>query len=295
MAIGVALAMVLAACSGSDDASGLTLEQIQEKLQDSGIECQGEITEPTEEENRDAFGIELSRQLECTVDKSLIAAGTFPDQATREEAAELIQGFGCSFGGQDFTFVAAGNWMIVATLPDAEGDGDTDVEMTQRVGDALGVEPTVLECDEEAPSIDDISVGDDAIGGDSTEPVPFGGTFTWDDDVSVTIGEPSAFTPDEFYEVEGVSDYVVFDVELTNGTDENFDPSSFSVNVQSGTTEASQVYDTDQLGQSPTTTLLPGRSATFKVAFGVADPDDLVMEVSPTFGFDYDSAVFTNT
>ena len=82
---------------------------------------------------------------------------------------------------------------------------------------------------------------------------------------------------------------------LTNGTDENFDPSSFSVNLQSGTTEGSQVYDSEQLGESPSTTLLPGRSATFKVAFGVTDPEDLVMEVSPTFGFDYESAIFTNT
>ena len=41
------------------------------------------------------------------------------------------------------------------------------------------------------------------------------------------------------------------------------------------------------------TTLLPGRSATWQVAFGVGDPDDLVMEASPSF--EYDPAIITNT
>jgi hypothetical protein len=39
--------------------------------------------------------------------------------------------------------------------------------------------------------------------------------------------------------------------------------------------------------------VLPGRLISFPVGFGVRDPKDLLLEVAP--GFDYESALFTNS
>lgn len=43
---------------------------------------------------------------------------------------------------------------------------------------------------------------------------------------------------------------------------------------------------------SPTTTVPAGRSVEFKLGFAVADPDDIIMDVTP--GFEYDSATYTS-
>ena len=85
---------------------------------------------------------------------------------------------------------------------------------------------------------------------------------------------------------------MAFEITLTNGSDENFDPGSVFPNLRSGTTEASEIYDYEQLGDRPTTTLLPGDEAVWKVAFNVSDPEDLVMEIQPSFGFEYADAIF---
>jgi hypothetical protein len=77
-----------------------------------------------------------------------------------------------------------------------------------------------------------------------------------------------------------------------NGTDANFDATLFLTTMQSGNVEASQVYDFEQnVGGAPSTTLLPGREAVFKIAFGVSNPADLVMEVAPSF--EHEAAIFT--
>ncbi len=62
--------------------------------------------------------------------------------------------------------------------------------------------------------------------------------------------------------------------------------------LQSGNQEASQVYDSQQLGDSPTATLLPGREVEYSIAFGVNDPADLVMEVAPDLS--YQNVIFHN-
>jgi len=74
-------------------------------------------------------------------------------------------------------------------------------------------------------------------------------------------------------------------VRIVNGTSENWDPSLFYATLQSGNQEASQVYDSGQLGDSPSTSLLPGREVQFQIAFGVNDPADLVLEVAPDFTY----------
>lgn len=92
---------------------------------------------------------------------------------------------------------------------------------------------------------------------------------------------------------DGAEEYLAFDVTIVNGSEETYDPAFFLASMQSGNTEAEEIFDSENgFEGSPSTSLLPGREAEFRIGFGVSDPDDLVMEVAP--GFEYDAAVFTS-
>ncbi|MET0865571.1 MAG: hypothetical protein ABWZ98_14670 [Nakamurella sp.] len=119
----------------------------------------------------------------------------------------------------------------------------------------------------------------------------FGQVYTWTDGLEVTVAPGVAFTPSEYASAEPAAAFLSFTITITNKTGAPYDPTLFNVTAQSAGKEADSVYDSDNgLGGSPTTTVLDGRDATFAVGFGVADPADVVMEVSP--GFDYDSVLF---
>ena len=123
----------------------------------------------------------------------------------------------------------------------------------------------------------------------------FGETFTYQDGLAVTVSAPQPFQPSDSAAVgePAPPSYVVFDITVKNGTQANYDPASFMASLQSGTVEGEQVFDSASgLGGTPSTTLLPGRESAFRMAFGVTDPNDLVMEVTP--GFEYESAIFTS-
>lgn len=123
--------------------------------------------------------------------------------------------------------------------------------------------------------------------------VKFGETYTYEDGVSITAGMPAPFQPGEYSLVEGASNYLAFDLTIVNGSSVNVDPAMWFGTLQSGNVEAEKVYDSEQLGDEPTTTLLPGREAAFKVGYAVADPADLVFEVTPGM-IDYEAAIFTS-
>lgn len=123
---------------------------------------------------------------------------------------------------------------------------------------------------------------------------PFGTAYTWADGLSVTISKPTAYTPSSSAAgtVDGQSS-VVLTVTVVNGTDQPFDLGMASISAQSGNTEASQIYDSAKgLESSPMTKLLAGRESTYKVAFSVTDPKDLVVEFAPDFT--HESVLFTS-
>lgn len=130
------------------------------------------------------------------------------------------------------------------------------------------------------------NAGDDTSedsGDKSDETHEFGTTATYDDGLSVTVSKPSDYTPGEFsFGSEGFPHSVKFDVKLVNKTGKPFDPVLVYLSMQSGNTEAEQIFDSENgLDGPPTTTILDGRESTFPVAFGVKDPKDLVLEVNP--------------
>ena len=76
-------------------------------------------------------------------------------------------------------------------------------------------------------------------------------------------------------------------VTVTNGTEQVYDPAmDLMIAVgSSGSGGGTQVFDSggalDDVMMAPK--VLPGDSATFTVAFGVADPKDVNVQVTPTF------------
>lgn len=122
----------------------------------------------------------------------------------------------------------------------------------------------------------------------------FGDTFRYTDGVSVTIATPVAFKPGQYAAMASKSpNYLAFTITVVNGGTDNYDATLFTATVQSGNTEGQQVFDSaGGFGGPPSTKILPGREAVFKLGFGVTTPTDVVMEARA--GFKYESTVFTN-
>lgn len=122
----------------------------------------------------------------------------------------------------------------------------------------------------------------------------FGQTYTYENGLAVTVGKPKAFKPSQGAAgAESGDPAVKFTVRLVNNTGKKYDPVLFTATVQSGNTEGSQVYDSGKgIEGTPSTSLLNGREVEFPMVFAVADPKDIVMDVSP--GFDYEAVIFAS-
>jgi hypothetical protein len=119
----------------------------------------------------------------------------------------------------------------------------------------------------------------------------FGETYTWEDGLAVTIGNPEPWTAPDYWEPTAGESYLVFDVTLVNGSDATYED-YFMTTMQSGNTEAyEEIASEDGIEGPPMTPLLAGREAVFRILYRVTDPTDLVMSVTP--GFDYESVIFT--
>lgn len=126
---------------------------------------------------------------------------------------------------------------------------------------------------------------------DST--LTFGETYKYEDGVSIRVGKPKPFKPSEYAAADEAPAYLSFEVVIVNGGAEPFDPSVSTASLQSGDTEASEVFDTENgFDGSPSTKVLPGRQTKYKIGFGVQNPKDLVLEFSPSF--EHESQIFTN-
>jgi hypothetical protein len=133
---------------------------------------------------------------------------------------------------------------------------------------------------------------------DSGEPeqetLAFGKSYTWDDGVSVTVGKPKEFKPSETAAAEKAKAYLRFTVTVVNKSDKPLELGLTYITVQSSNKEAAQVFDSEKgLESTPDTKLLKGRESEFDVGFGVADPQDVVMELALQDDFERPSLVYT--
>lgn len=123
--------------------------------------------------------------------------------------------------------------------------------------------------------------------------VKFGKAYTWENGVTATISAPKTYrSSGSGMGGEKFKYAVQFTVTLVNKSGKAFDPSMTNATVQSADVEGDEIFDSaNGFEGSPDTKILNGRQSKFKVAFGVANPKDIVFEFSP--GFEYDSAIWT--
>lgn len=123
----------------------------------------------------------------------------------------------------------------------------------------------------------------------------FGDTAEFEDGLRLTVSEPRTdYVPSEYASRldESLTDYVAFTVTIENGTSEPFEP-LFYAEGNSGGKAVDQIFDSEQnIGSAPSGRILPGESVTFDVAFGVADPASVTLDVSADF--DHDAVLYSN-
>lgn len=126
---------------------------------------------------------------------------------------------------------------------------------------------------------------------DETAPVKLGETFKYTDGLAITISKPQPYKPSPYAAVKKSPYYRLFIVTIVNGTGKRYDTSQFSTTLQSANEEADESFDSEKgLEGAPSTTLLPGREARFKIGYGMTSATDLVLEANP--GFAYENAIF---
>jgi hypothetical protein len=119
----------------------------------------------------------------------------------------------------------------------------------------------------------------------------FGKTVTYTDGVTISVSAPTAYAPTQFAAgtVDGQNTYV-FTVVVTNGSAKTLDLSAWA-SANSGGKVASSVADlANNIGLSPSTSLLTGQSVQWDEAFSVADANDITFQISPDFL--HDKAIF---
>jgi hypothetical protein len=162
------------------------------------------------------------------------------------------------------------------------------------LGNSLkGAEPSVA-----APAVAaDPASGNDPASSEQSTTGAFGQKITWPDGVAVSVSKPEPYKPSSSAATgPGAARFVSMKVTMTNGSAKDLSASGIVLSATANGSPAEQVYDSAKgLNSSPSSTVLPGKSVTFTVAFGLSskDPADIQVELQPGFGVGYQPAIFT--
>ncbi|TRV77533.1 DUF4352 domain-containing protein [Streptomyces sp. 130] len=134
--------------------------------------------------------------------------------------------------------------------------------------------------------------GDDKAGKEEKptgEALEAGDAAVYDDDLTVTVGDATTYTPGEYAigHTKGNKAYRV-PVIIENAGKEKFDSALVTVEARAGEdgVEAEQIFD-DKVGEGFSGTILPGKKVTVLYAFDApADVKNLTVEVNPDFSYD---------
>lgn len=108
--------------------------------------------------------------------------------------------------------------------------------------------------------------------------VRFGKAYRWPDGLSITVSAPRPFWPSGWVRtVNSFDHFVQLTVTIRNGTTARFDVTRLAITARSGGKDADGVHDPGKLGGSPPAGVAKGRTATYRVAFGVRKPGDLTV------------------
>jgi hypothetical protein len=176
-------------------------------------------------------------------------------------------------------------WLAIAAvglvaLTGCTGDGDTATATPsgQSASDGAGQESSSA-----SPS-----------GSSSPAPAPesaFGEAYKYRDGLAVTVAEPKSFKPSKDAIRGGEPDFVSFEITVVNGGSQEVGLTDFTVTVQSGGGEGGDVRDPkSRISGVPTKPIAPGKKATWTMAFGVVDAQDVRVQVLP--GLEAEPATF---
>lgn len=118
--------------------------------------------------------------------------------------------------------------------------------------------------------------------------VRFGDEHTYGDGLEIAVNPPQRYAPSP--NATGVEDGTPVRVQIvvTNRTDTSFRPNTLLASTTSGGTEAMAIWDPDQgiALTGPDISIPAGATIHFYLAFAVADPADITVEVTPAlFGY----------
>lgn len=119
----------------------------------------------------------------------------------------------------------------------------------------------------------------------------FGETVKFKDGSTLTVGKPVDFKRAQFaIGGEKSAEHVKFKATFKNNTDEVFDPALTTAACTAGGEEGETVYQEGM--DSPNNKILPGKSVSWTMGYGVASKKDLQLEVNVGF-LDYGTVIFT--
>ncbi|MFC6706782.1 hypothetical protein [Flexivirga alba] len=129
-----------------------------------------------------------------------------------------------------------------------------------------------------------------AADGQSKGTTPFGATWTSKTGRKITVSKPVPYTPSSSAYVGQTipgGHYYKVTITLTNPANQDpFDPSQLYLTATSGSTQVDGVTDIDgNIGNDPSSTLLPGRSLTWSKAYPVVPGTHLSVEVTDESSF----------
>lgn len=135
---------------------------------------------------------------------------------------------------------------------------------------------------------------DDDAGEDSSgmHVLKFGDTYRFQG-WSVTISTPKPYTPSAYALTDQKHPtYRVMTVTVKNtSSSKAVKPDLIDITAQVGDAAGDQVFD-DNVGSTPNASLLPGRSVSWKIAYGAKVGDQLTVQVSDFASFDGPVAAF---
>ncbi|PZT72189.1 MULTISPECIES: DUF4190 domain-containing protein [unclassified Streptomyces] len=149
--------------------------------------------------------------------------------------------------------------------PKAGGDAAKDKDKNKGGDKAKG---------EEKPLDEALEAGDSAV---------------YDDDLTVTVGDPAAYSPSEYSvgHTKGNKAYKVT-VVIENAGKEKFEATLVTADARAGAdgVNAEKIFD-DKVGEGFTGTILPGKKVTVTYAFDApSDAKNLTVEISPGIFYD---------
>lgn len=127
---------------------------------------------------------------------------------------------------------------------------------------------------------------------DQSGALKFGQSHVYENGVEMTVSAPAKYKPGKYFAGgEGAAQFAKVTVSIKNGSTQAFEPTMALLTASSAGQESHQIFD-GKVGGSPSTSVLPGKTVKWDVAFGVQSLDDLTIEGSPAF--DYANTVWTN-